>query len=163
MFFIKSLTSVSTFNGTCQEQVAQIKQENQEKLTLGRREQSKCNLFAFKKHWANTEKVLQQEIIKHMKEFRQQIRLDRKLCDKIEDKYLPFGLDYMVPDSLQCEFNIKGIYRNFTRLDEVKKSSDNLRKHILNESRLSIIIRNILRMNYQTFNWVKCKFSTDHL
>ena len=109
-FLIFLINSVSTLKTTCKERVAKIKKENHEKLTLGRKKQSKCNLLAFKEHWTETEKVMQQEIIKHLKNYRQQIRLDRKLCEKIEKKYLPFALDYMVPDSLQCDFNIEGLF-----------------------------------------------------
>ena len=107
-FLIVLINSISPLKTTCEERVAEIKKANHDKLTLARKKQSKCNLLAFKEHWTETEKVMQREIINHLENYRQQIRLDQKLCEKIEKKYLPFALDYMVPDSLQCEFNIKG-------------------------------------------------------
>ena len=39
--------------------------------------------------------------------YRRQMRLDKDFCEKIEEKYLPFGLDNLVPKSLDCEFKNK--------------------------------------------------------
>ena len=94
-------------NSTCQDEVFEIQKVNEEKLTLARKQEAKCNLVTYHKHWAEVEKLMQLEMNKLMKEFRKQIQLDRKLCYKIEEKYLPFGLESMVPESLHCQFNVK--------------------------------------------------------
>ena len=104
----KTATSpIQSTNSTCQDEVFEIQKVNEEKLTLARKQEAKCNLVTYHKHWAEVEKLMQLEMAKLMKEFRKQIQLDRKLCYKIEEKYLPFGLDSMVPESLHCQFNVK--------------------------------------------------------
>ena len=110
-FFDKNTNLPSQLmNTTCQEQVLQIAKENQEKLTLASKKEAKCNLIAYNKHWDKVEKAMQLEMTKLMAEFRKQIQLDRKLCYKIENRYLAFGLENMIPESLHCQFNIKSIY-----------------------------------------------------
>ena len=99
-------------NTTCQEQILQITKENQEKLTHARKNETKCNLKAYLQHWEEVEQAMQLEMQTLMTEFRKEIQLDRKLCSKIEKKYLPFGLENMVPKSLECQFYVKSICFN---------------------------------------------------
>ena len=101
------ISPMQSTNSTCQDEVFEIRKVNEEKLTLARKQEAKCNLLTYRKHWAQVEKLMQLEMAKLMKEFQKQIQLDRKLCYKIEEKYLPFGLDSMVPESLHCQFNVK--------------------------------------------------------
>ena len=101
------ISPMQSTNSTCQDEVFEIRKVNEEKLTLARKQEAKCNLLTYRKHWAQVEKLMQLEMTKLMKEFQKQIQLDRKLCYKIEEKYLPFGLDSMVPESLHCQFNVK--------------------------------------------------------
>ena len=104
----------SSVEETCRDFNERINIENNEELTLGRKKESRCYLKAYSRHWFTTAKDFQQEMTNHMREFRRQIKLDTKLCDKIEEKYLPFGLESLVPESLKCQFQ-KTSKVNFTK------------------------------------------------
>ena len=106
VFLINQGLAVDT---TCHEQNLLIKAKNDEKLTRGRKDQSKCMLRAFTDHLTQTTDDLKAELTIQMGQFRENMRKDQNLCYKIEEKYLPFGLIDMVPSSLECRFHEQGM------------------------------------------------------
>ena len=104
---VSSVKLGSCLDSTCHEKVSKIKKDNEDKMIAARKEESRCNLRSLNRQWIKIQNNRRREIKDLMNQFRSQVRLDQKLCEKIEKKYLPFGLKDMVPNSLKCQFNEK--------------------------------------------------------
>ena len=104
-FFLDSIPQSYALRVSCRSQNDKINLQNDEQMTLGRKAESKCNLQTYSRHMSQIASDLQLEMYENINEFRNQIKLDIQLCKEIEEKYLPFGLEYLVPDSLKCKFD----------------------------------------------------------
>ena len=62
----------------------------------------------------NVEKAsndLKAAIFKSQRVYRKRLRKARKLCEKADEKYVPYGLTDLVPASWECEFPSKSVFK----------------------------------------------------